>query len=129
LNEQEGLAPLLKFISKKQTKQNVQEPQNTSCGGQKSSRNKKGDKENKQDYTICSSHELIWGRYFFFARSITRPKTFLKICLYCCEVASSPLKIRLFLTDQMLQHIRIIISMKKGTLSWPLKSSNIWKGP
>jgi hypothetical protein len=35
---------------------------------------------------------------------------------------------RLFLTDQILQHIKTMISMKKETLSWDLKLSKTCKG-
>jgi hypothetical protein len=61
LNEQEGLAPLLRFIEKKQGVQGVQQRTRIRKGKflAGSLGNKKENKENEQNYTICSSHELI----------------------------------------------------------------------
>ena len=63
---------------------------------------KRKNRENKQDYTRFSSHEEIRGKKCFFALRIIRVNTDLKINLQ--RVSASPLKMNLFLTEQMLQH-------------------------
>jgi hypothetical protein len=89
----------------------------------KGSRDPKVNEKDKINYILCSNHELISGMFFFSARRITRLKTSLKINLLPSVVASSFLKLKLFLEVQILQHKMIIISMKKGTLSLNLPKS------
>ena len=130
--EQEGLRePLLKFYQQlprglqTTTKSNKREVQGNR--GKRIKREKRH-KENENNYTNCSSHEIIKGKFFFFAPRITRPKNSLKQRLHLSSDAASPLKMKLFLTDQMLQHIKTMISMEKETLSWDLRLSRIYKG-
>jgi hypothetical protein len=64
---------------------------------------KRKNRESKQDYTRFSSHEEIRGKKtFFFALRITRANMDLKINLQ--RASASPLKMKLFLINQMLQH-------------------------
>jgi hypothetical protein len=39
--------------------------------------NKKGDKENQANYTICSNHNSIRGKYFFLALHESMPKVYI----------------------------------------------------
>ena len=75
---------------------------------------KKGNKENQADYTVCSSHESIRGNYFFLALHRSRPKLSLKNAKHLWLLAGIPMKITSFLTAQILQHMIMTISMKKG---------------
>lgn len=85
----------------------------------------KSERGNKIDYTSCSSHKEMQGKCLFFARRITKSKTSLKINLQWSLDAASPLKMRLFLTVQMLQHIKpIILSTWKGPNKTGTKRNN-----
>jgi hypothetical protein len=90
-----------------------------------SSRNKKGDKEN---YTSCSNHNSISGKYFFLALQRSCLKLNLKISRPRRLLAVIPLKIVSFLTDQMLQHMMMIISIKNLLAIYLLKLSNLCSG-
>jgi hypothetical protein len=76
-----------------------------------SSGNKKGDKENQSNYTICSSHDSIVGKYFL-ALQMSCLKVLLKISKQRKLLTRIPLKIVSFLTVQMSQYIIIITSIK-----------------
>lgn len=73
--------------------------------------------------------ENLRGWYVVLARRITWANSFLIIALQRCTEAWRFMKITSFLTDQIDQHMVTTISMKKGSWSWSLKLSKIWKGP
>jgi len=83
----------------------------------KNLRDKKRNKKDKPNYTECSSHSSISGKYFFFALHSSSLKILLKISTHLMHPAGMFLKIKSFLTVQMLQHIIMIISIKNLTFS------------
>jgi hypothetical protein len=121
--------PLLKFIKRKpRGKQPSTTKTSKGREGQdrrSSLRNKKGDKEN---YTSCSNHNSISGKYFFLALQRSCLKLNLKISRPRRLLAGIPLKIVSFLTDQMLQHMMMIISIKNLLAICLLKLSNLCSG-
>lgn len=96
-------------------------------GGVWAPRNQEGQNENRKNYTKSSSHKSIRGWNFAFAHRLTRANSFLKTALHHWTERGM-LKITSLRMVQIAQHIVMIISIKKGKLSWSLKLSMMSRG-
>lgn len=92
------------------------------------SRNKERNKEKQTSYTLLSIHCCIRPGKFLFALMITKANSFLKSLRQFSKVGGIFLKMRSFLAIHILQHIIIMICMKKETLSWVLRLWRDWIG-
>jgi hypothetical protein len=63
------------------------------------------------------SHDCIWGTKDFFALWITRANSLANFSLHFRGWGSSLLNNHEFLSDHMLQYIRMIMSIEKGSFS------------
>jgi len=78
-------------------------------------RKQKKKQKNQSNYTTCSRHDSIAGKYFF-ALQKSKPKVLLKISKQRILLAGIPLKMASFLTAQMLQPISCSLSTRSEVL-------------
>jgi len=100
-----------KEVTGKKTEQQVYKQGKEEKRGERWVRKQK----NQSNYTTCSRHDSIAGKYFF-ALHKSKPKVLLKISKQRILLAGIPLKMASFLTAQMLQPISCSLSTRSEVL-------------